>query len=42
MAVLWALVVILLVFAIVGGAAFSNWLFLIAVIAVLLALVGLF
>ena len=41
-AVLWALVILLILFAIVGGAAFSSWLFLILVIAVILALVGAF
>jgi hypothetical protein len=34
--------VLLVVFAIVGGAAFSSWLFLILVIAVILALAGAF
>ena len=42
MAVLWALVLLLVIFAIVGGAAFSNWLFLILVVAVILALAGAF
>jgi hypothetical protein len=40
MALLWVLVVLLVLFAIIGGAAVNNWLFLILVIAVVLALVG--
>jgi hypothetical protein len=42
MAVLWVLVALLSIFAIVGGAAINNWLFLILVIAVILALIGAF
>ena len=42
MAVLWLLVVLLILFAIVGGVAVSNWLFVILVIALVLALVGAF
>ena len=42
MAVLWFLVVLLLIFAIVGGVAVNNWLFLILLIALVLALVGAF
>jgi hypothetical protein len=42
MAVLWVLVALLIIFAIVGGAAINNWLFLIIVIAVVLALIGAF
>jgi hypothetical protein len=42
MAVLWALVLLIVIFAIVGGAAFNSWLFLILVIAVILALAGAF
>jgi hypothetical protein len=42
MGVLWALVLLLIIFAIVGGAAFNSWLFLIIVIAVILALAGAF
>jgi len=42
MGVLWALVLLLVIFAIVGGAAFNSWLFLIIVIAVILALAGAF
>lgn len=40
MAVLWALVLLLVIFAIVGGAAFNSWLFLILVIALVLVLAG--
>jgi hypothetical protein len=42
MAVLWALVLLLIIFALVGGAAFNSWLFLILVVAVILALAGAF
>jgi hypothetical protein len=42
MAILWILVALLVIFAIIGGAAINNWLFLIIVIAVILALVGAF
>jgi hypothetical protein len=42
MAVLWFLVVLLIIFAIVGGVAINNWLFLIILIAVVLALIGAF
>jgi hypothetical protein len=40
MALLWVLVLLLIIFALVGGAAVDSWLFLILVIAVILALVG--
>ena len=40
MPLLWLLVVLLILFALVGGVAISNWLFVILVIAVILALVG--
>jgi hypothetical protein len=40
MALLWLLVLLLIIFALVGGVAVSNWLFVILVIAVVLALVG--
>ena len=40
MAVIWFLVALLIIFAIVGGAAFNSWLFLILVIALVLVLVG--
>jgi hypothetical protein len=42
MALLWALVLLLVLFAIIGGAAFNHWLFLLVVIAVILALAGAF
>jgi hypothetical protein len=42
MAVLWVLVVLLLLFAIVGGVAVNHWLFVILVIALVLLLVGVF
>jgi hypothetical protein len=40
MALLWLLVLLLIVFALVGGVAVSNWLFVILVIALILAVVG--
>jgi hypothetical protein len=40
MALLWLLVLLLIIFALVGGVAVSNWLFVILVIAVVLALVA--
>jgi hypothetical protein len=40
MAVLWILVVLLLLFAIVGGVAVNHWLFVILVIALVLLLIG--
>jgi hypothetical protein len=40
MALLWVLVVLLIIFALVGGAAINNWLFVILVIALILALAG--
>ena len=42
MAVLWLLVLLLVIFAIVGGVAVSNWLWLILIIALVLLLVGAF
>jgi hypothetical protein len=42
MAVLWLLVLLLIIFALVGGFAVSNWLFVILLIALVLALVGAF
>jgi hypothetical protein len=42
MVLLWLLVALLLVFAIVGGVAISKFLFLLLVIAVVVALLGLF
>jgi hypothetical protein len=40
MPLLWLLVVLLILFALVGGFAVSNWLFVVLVIALVLALVG--
>jgi hypothetical protein len=40
MGLLWALVLLLVLFALVGGFAVSNWLFVILVIALVVALVG--
>jgi hypothetical protein len=40
MALLWFLVLLLIIFALVGGFAVSNWLFVILLIALVLALVG--
>jgi hypothetical protein len=40
MPLLWLLVLLLIIFALVGGATVSNWLFVLIVIAVILALVG--
>jgi hypothetical protein len=40
MPVLWLLVVLLIIFALVGGAAVNSWLFVILLIALVLALVG--
>jgi hypothetical protein len=42
MALLWLLVLLLVLFAIVGGFAVSNWLFLIIVIALILLVAGAF
>jgi hypothetical protein len=42
MALLWFLVALLIIFAIVGGAAVNHWLFLIIVIALVLVLIGAF
>ena len=39
---LWVLVALLLLFAIVGGVAISKFLFLVLIVAVLLALIGFF
>jgi len=41
-ALLWVLVVLLVLFAIIGGAAVNSWLFLLLVIALVLVLVGAF
>lgn len=40
MALLWVLVLLLIIFALVGGVAVSNWLFVILVVAIVLALVA--
>jgi hypothetical protein len=40
MPLLWLLVLLLIIFALVGGVAINTWLFLILVIALLLALTG--
>jgi hypothetical protein len=42
MGVLWILVLLLLLFAIVGGVAVNHWLFVILVIALVLLLIGVF
>jgi len=42
MAVLWILVLLLLLFALVGGVAVNHWLFVILVIALVLLLIGVF
>jgi hypothetical protein len=40
MGVLWVLVLLLIIFALVGGFAVNNWLFVILLIALILLLVG--
>jgi hypothetical protein len=40
MPLLWLLVILLIVFALVGGVAVNNWLFVILLIALILLLVG--
>ena len=40
MGLLWVLVLLLIIFALVGGVAVNNWLFVILVIALILLLVG--
>jgi hypothetical protein len=40
MALLWILVLLLIIFAIIGGVTVNNWLFVILLIALVLALVG--
>ena len=42
MTVLWLLVLLLIIFALVGGVAVNSWLFVILLIALVLALVGAF
>ena len=40
MGVLWLLVLLLVIFALVGGVAVNNWLFVLLIIALVLLLVG--
>jgi len=40
MGLLWVLVLLLIIFALVGVSAVSNWLFFILIIALILLLVG--
>jgi hypothetical protein len=40
MPLLWLLVLLLIIFALVGGFAVSSWLFVILVVALVLALAG--
>ena len=40
MGLLWLLVLLLVIFALVGGVAVNSWLFVILVIALILLLVG--
>jgi hypothetical protein len=40
MALLWVLVVLLILFAIVGGVAVNSWLWVILVVALVLLLIG--
>ncbi len=40
MALLWLLVVLLIIFAIIGGVALNSWLWLILIIALILILAG--
>jgi hypothetical protein len=40
MGLLWVLVLLLIIFALVGGLAVSNWLFVILIVALILLLVG--
>jgi hypothetical protein len=40
MGILWVLVVLLILFAIVGGVAVNSWLWVILVIALILLLIG--
>ena len=42
MVLIWILVALLLLFAIVGGVAISKFLFLVLIVAVLVALIGYF
>ena len=40
MGLLWVLVLLLIIFALVGGLAVSSWLFVILIVALILLLVG--
>ena len=40
MSVLWLLVLLLIIFALAGGVAVNSWLFVILVVALVLALAG--
>jgi hypothetical protein len=40
MALLWLIVLLLVIFALVGGVAVSGWLFVILIVALILLLVG--
>lgn len=40
MGILWVLVILLIIFALVGGVAVNNWLWLLLIIALVLILVG--
>jgi hypothetical protein len=42
MGILWLLVVLLILFAIVGGVAVNSWLWLLLIIALVLVVVGAF
>jgi hypothetical protein len=42
MALLWLLVLLLVLFAIIGGVSVNGWLFVILVVALVLAVVGVF
>ena len=42
MGLLWVLVVLLILFAIVGGVAVNSWLWVILIIALVLVLIGVF
>lgn len=40
MGILWVLVVLLIVFAIIGGVAVNSWLWVILIVALILLLIG--
>ena len=42
MALLWLLVILLILFAVVGGIAVNSWLWVILIVALILVLVGAF